>query len=125
MIADCKKWHYLALKSVCKTNGYSCPTRSFPRLIRGIMSNNNGDFYCLNCFHSYRTDNELKRHERLYDKHDYCHVKMPTEDKILKYNHVEKSLKAPFTIQTDLECLLPKMSLCQNNPEKSSQKEKL
>ena len=45
---------------------------------------------------------------------------MPTEDnKILKYNHGEKSLKAPFTIYADLECLLPKMHSCQNNPEKS------
>ena len=45
---------------------------------------------------------------------------MPTEDnKILKYNHGEKSLKAPFTIYADLECLLPKMHSCQNNTEKS------
>ena len=62
----------------------------------------------------------LKKHERLCNKHDYCHVEMPTEDnKILKYNHGEKSLKAPFTIYADLECLLPKMHSCQNNTEKS------
>ena len=45
---------------------------------------------------------------------------MPKEDnKILKYNHGKKSLKAPFIIITDLECILPKTSLCENNPEKS------
>ena len=45
---------------------------------------------------------------------------MPTEDnKILKYNHREKLLKIPFTIYADLECLLPKICACQNNPEKS------
>ena len=45
---------------------------------------------------------------------------MPTEDnKILKYNHGEKSLKAPFIITFDLECLLNKEQSCQNNPEKS------
>ena len=54
------------------------------------MSNNNGDYYCLNCFHSYRTNNVLKKHERLCGKNDYCPVKMPKEDnKILKYNHGE------------------------------------
>ena len=90
------------------------------RLLRGIRSNHNGDFYSLNCFHSYRTDNKLKKHERVCNEHDYCHVEMATEDnKILKYNHGEKSLKAPFTIYVDLECLLPKMRSCQNNPEKS------
>ena len=54
------------------------------------------------------------------DKHDYCHVKIPNEDnKILKYNHGEKSLKAPFTIYADLECLLKKEQSHQNNPENS------
>ena len=67
----------------------------------------------------------LKRHERLCDEHDYCHVKMPTEDnKILKYNHREKSLKAPFIITFDLECLLNNEQSCQNNPEKSYTKKK-
>ena len=45
---------------------------------------------------------------------------MPSEDnKILKYNYGEKSMKAPFVIYTDLECLLEKMHSCQNNLEKS------
>ena len=38
--------------------------------------------------------------------------------KILKYNHAEKSLKAPFIIYADLECLLKKEQSCQKNPEK-------
>ena len=60
----------------------------------------------MGCFHSYRTDKNLKKHERLCDKHVYCHAEKPKEDeKMLKYNHGEKSLKAPFTIIADLECL--------------------
>ena len=38
---------------------------------------------------------------------------------MLKYNYGEKSLKAPFMIYGDLECLLEKMHSCQNNLEKS------
>ena len=46
---------------------------------------------------------------------------MPKENnKILEYNHGEKSLKVPFVICADLECLLEKMHSCQNDPEKSS-----
>ena len=91
-----------------------------PALLRGITSNHNGDFYCLNCFHSYRTHNKLKKHEKVCNNNDYCHVDMPKEDeKILKYNHGEKSLKAPFTIYADLECLLKKEQSHQNNPENS------
>ena len=46
---------------------------------------------------------------------------MPTENnKILKCNHGEKSLKVPFIVYADLESLLKKMNTCHNNPEKSS-----
>ena len=46
---------------------------------------------------------------------------MPEEyNKILKYNEVEKSMRVPFIISADLECLLEKMNTCHNNPEKSS-----
>ena len=50
MITDGKKWHYLAVKSLSS-------------LLRGVTSNPNGDFYCLNCFQSYRTENKPKKHE--------------------------------------------------------------
>ena len=45
---------------------------------------------------------------------------MPKEDnKILKYNHGEKSI-IPFIIYADIESLLEKMSTCHNNPKKPS-----
>ena len=45
---------------------------------------------------------------------------MPNENnKILKYNHGEKSLKAPAIIYADLERLLEEMHSCQNNFGKS------
>ena len=65
---DNKNWHYLAVKSLS-------------RLLRGITSNLIGDFYCLNCFHSYRTKEKLKKHEKACRDHDYCYVKMPDKDK--------------------------------------------
>ena len=37
MITDNKKWHYLAVKNIFG-------------LLRGITSNHDGDFYCLNSF---------------------------------------------------------------------------
>ena len=95
MISDGKKLYYLAVKSLSA-------------LIKRITSNHNGDFYCLNCFHPYRTK-KLKKHERVCSDHNYCYVKMPNEDnEILKYNYGEKSIKAPAIIYADLECLLEK-----------------
>ena len=46
IISNGENWHYLTVKNLS-------------RLLRGITSNHDGDFYCLNCFHSYRTINKL------------------------------------------------------------------
>ena len=50
---------------------------------------------------------------------------MPDENnKILKYNPGEKSLKVLFIIYADLECLFEKIDTCSNNPEKSDTEKK-
>ena len=108
LITDGEKWHYVAVKSLSA-------------LLRGITGNNNGDFYCLNCFHSYTTESKLEKQKNVCENHDYCYAEMPEEDnEILKHNHSEKYTRAPFVISADLECLLEKMSTCHNNPKKSS-----
>ena len=46
---------------------------------------------------------------------------MSTKDNnIIKYNQGEKSIKLPFVIYADLECLLEKMGTCINNLNESS-----
>ena len=46
---------------------------------------------------------------------------MPNKDNnLIKYNQGDKSLKLPFIIYADLECLLTKIDTCQNNPDLSS-----
>ena len=108
MISNGQNWHYLVVKNL-------------PGLLRGITSTHKEDFYCLNCFRSYRTENKLEVHKKICKNHDYCHIKMPTKNNnTIKYNHGEKSMKLPFVIYADLECLLEKMSTCINNPNESS-----
>ena len=108
MISDGQKWHYLVVKNLSG-------------LLRGITSTHEEDFYCLNCFHSYGTENKLEAHKKICENHNYCYVEMPTKNNnIIKYNHGEKSVKLPFVIYADLECLLEKMSTCINNPNESS-----
>ena len=85
-----------------------------------MTSKHDGDFYCLNCLHSYRTKDKLKEHENICKYHDYCYIEIPNENnKILKYNPGEKSMKTPVIIYSDLESLLEKISTCHNNPKKS------
>ena len=104
MIANGKKWHYLAVKK-------------WSALFRGITSKHEGDFYCLNCLLSFRTKNKIKKQKSVCESHDYCYVEMPKENnKILKYNHGEKSMKVPFIIYADLNSMLEKMNTCHKNP---------
>ena len=51
---------------------------------------------------------------------------MPTQfNKTLKYNYGKKSLKTPFIIYADLECLLIKKQSIQNNPNESYTQKKI
>ena len=125
MISDDEKWHYTALKSEPTEDGFIRPAKSLCRLFRRITSNHDGEFYYLNCLHSFRTGNALKKYERLFENNDYCSVeKSPKLNKFSKYNHGEKSLKTPFIIYVDLECLLLKQQSCENNPNKSYTEQK-
>ena len=45
-------WHYRAVKKLFT-------------LLRGITSKHHGDFYCLNCLHSFRTEYKLTSHEKV------------------------------------------------------------
>ena len=108
MIRNGENWHYLAVKSLS-------------RLLKGITSNHDGDYYCLNCFHSYRTENKLNAHKEICENNEYCNFEMPSpNNNLIKYNQGGKSLKLPFIIYADLECILKKIDTCQNNPDLSS-----
>ena len=107
MINNGKNFHYLAVTNLSA-------------LFKRISSNHDGDFYCLNCFSPYATKNEVKEHGEICNNHNSCRIDMPSwAEKTLKYNLSEKSLKAPYTIYIDLECILKKVQSSQNNPEKS------
>ena len=139
MISNGENWHYSAVKSLSgllrgitsnhngdcyclncfhsyrtenKLNAHKCDwhysaVKSLSGLLRGITSNHNGDCYCLNCFHSYRTENKLNAHK--CENNEYCNIEMPSpNNNLIKYNQGEKSLKLPFVIYANLECILKK-----------------
>ena len=50
MIPNREGWHYLAVKKLSA-------------LLKGITSEHHGDFYCLNCLHSFATEKKLESHK--------------------------------------------------------------
>ena len=110
MITDKHKWHYVTIKCISD-------------LFRDITGKNNGDYYCLNCFHSYRTEDKLKEHELICTNHDYCNLISPDENnKILQYKQGSYRLKMAHAIYVDFECLLVKHDSYSNNPYNSYSK---
>ena len=98
---------------------FSC-SKKLSRLLRRITFKHHGDFHCLNCLHSFATENKRESHKKVCENKDFCNVVMPSEDiKILEFNQYQKSDKAPFNIYADLECLIEKIDGCKNYPENS------
>ena len=107
MVTDGKGiWHYNAIKSISA-------------LLKNVSSKHNGDFYCLNCFNSYRTRQKLEDHAKLCGNIDFSAIKMPEEKKIIRSNPGKNTLKNPFIIYADFECILRPISACDNTPDNS------
>ena len=88
--------HYLALKKLSE-------------LLPGVTSKHKSVFYCLNCLHSFGTENKLKFHEKLRKNKYFCGILMPSEKgKILEFNQYMKSDKMPYIIYADIESLIKK-----------------
>ena len=98
-----QRWHYLAVKNLSA-------------LLRQIASKHYGDFYCLNCLHSFTTKNKLVSHKKYVKKK----IMSWEDNKILEFNQYQKSDKAPFIMYADLECIIEKIDECKNNPENST-----
>ena len=103
-----KQWHYLAVKKLSV-------------LLRRITSMRYGDLNCLNCLHSFAKKEKLESHKKVHENKDFCNVIMPSVDiKLLEFDQYQKSDKAPFIIDADLECIIEKIDECKDNPENSS-----
>ena len=80
MIPNGKGWHYLAVKKLSA-------------LSRGVTSKHYGDFYCLNCLHSFVTEKRLESHKKACENKDFYNVIMPSKyTKILKFNQYQGTI---------------------------------
>ena len=82
-------------------------SKKLSTLLRGLTSKHRGDFYCLNCLHSFRTENKLKSHEKVCKNKDFFFILISSEkDNILEFNQYMKSDKLPSIIYADIEYLI-------------------
>ena len=75
----------------------------------------------MNCFHFFRTENELESHKEVWKNKDFCGLVIPSEDtKILDFNQHLLSHKMLYVIYADLKSLVKRIDVYKNNPGKSS-----
>ena len=78
MVPNGEGWHYLALKKLSA-------------LFREITSRHHPGLYCLNCFHTFATENKRESDKKLCENKDFCNAIMSSEDtKILEFNQYQK-----------------------------------
>ena len=63
-----------------KENGIILQSKKLFALLRGINSKYYGDFYCMNCFHSFATENKLQSHKKVCESKDFFNIIIPFED---------------------------------------------
>ena len=68
MIPNGEGWHYLAVKKLSA-------------LLRKTTSNQHDDFYCLDCFLSFATENKGESRKKVCKNKDLCNIIIPSEDK--------------------------------------------
>ena len=84
MILNGEGWKYLTDKKLST-------------LLRRTASKHHGDFYCLNCLHSFTAEEKLESHKKVSENKDFCNLNMPSQDtKILEFIQYQKSDKAPL-----------------------------
>ena len=101
-----ERWNYFSVKKISA-------------LLHKKTLKHKGNFYCLNCLNSFRTENKFKPHEKVCKSKDFCGIEMPTEKKnILFFKQYMKSDKMSHINHAGIESLIRKINGCANNAEK-------
>lgn len=75
---------------------------------------------CKMCLNSFYSEAKLADHKMYCSQHESVRVRMPMPyDNIMQFEHYNHSLKVPFAVYTDFECMLQKIQTCRPSDELS------
>ena len=95
--------------------------KDFNRFMFNQTKHKNKKHFCMHCLQCFSTQDVLDRHKlNCIVINGEQAIRIPSKDNnILKYNHYQKQLPAPFVIYADFEALTEKRHGCQQNNNKS------
>lgn len=100
------------------TNGatsHYCWIKDFGKLVHSQLTKNHKKInICKRCFCRFKNEEALNEHKIYCGKNAPSKIELPTaENKWLKFKNFNHSLRVPYIIIADFECLLHKISSCQ------------
>ena len=97
-----------------------CWIKDLSRLISNQSSKHDGKIFSYDrCLRIFYCKEKLDEHEELCKDHKAVKIVMPKPKSNIKFKNYNHSLRVPFVIYADFECLLHNINTCQPNPEKS------
>jgi hypothetical protein len=110
----------LLLLSNEETQHY-CWIKNMSALLNKQRKMNHKRFYCDYCLHGFTRVDLLQKHIVVCKEFDCQRTTLPSEeDKWLYYKEHAKELRVPFVVYCDFECILERLSGCDNAPDLSS-----
>ena len=109
----------LLLISNDKTNHY-CWIKSMSGLLNSQKyKRRHKRYYCERCLLSFKTQKSLDTHSEYCKDHDAIKITLPKKGTMLKFKNWNHSMRVPFVIYADFECLTEPLSSCQRDDTKS------
>ena len=69
---------FQSITQTVKNKLFFCSKKAIDIIKR--KSKHHSDFYCLNCLHSFATENKHEFHENVCENKDFCNIIVPSED---------------------------------------------
>ena len=102
-------------------NSHYCLVKNTSALFASkiINKHEHKQFYCLNCFNSFKSPDSLNKHKEYCYNNECVKIVMPPQNTFLRFKNFRYSEKAPFAIYADFESLIKPMDNCDPDPNKS------
>lgn len=102
-----KEQHVDLLYLKDEKNSHYCLIKNLSRLVGAQKSKHSHSIHlCRRCLSHFGTEDLLKTHRDYCKQHEAVKIIMPKEGETIKFKDFNRSMKVPFVVYADFECML-------------------